>query len=1044
MNSSLLKIKSFLPYIIITFINVVVDIAHKITIQNTVIKMYDGGTLIVLSAIINSLMLIPFVMFFSPSGFISDKYSKAIVIRYASFAAIIITALITVSYIMGLWYLAFGLTVMLAIQAAIYSPAKYGIIKEIVGEENLGEANGFIQAITITAILLSGLCFSIIFEMFYSPDFNSPNMIIAHMVPIGIIMVVLSFIEFILSFRLPIKAGNQSNFSFSKYINFVYLKQNIKTIYDDKSIFRSIMGLAFFWGIGQLLISTIPAHYKAITNDSNAVTIQIIMALSAVGIMLGSFIAGKLSKKRIELGIVPIGAIGIFLSLLILSISHSKFSISMASLLFGFFGGFFIVPLNALIQFLSPQKQLGVILAGNNFIQNIFMILFLFFSIIVVEIGFSSSLLFFIASILSFFVSLFVIKQVPHLFARIMLLPILKTRYKFTLHGLENLPSRGGVLMLGNHISWIDWLILQSATPRPIKFVMHKHFYEKWYIKWILDFFHVIPISSTGSKKALEAIKERLDNGEVVALFPEGRISFNGQMNEFKKGFEISIADTDHPILPFYIHGLWGSAFSKANRFFKSMIRKGDNRDVIVVFGPQLSSSTQAHEVKQKVVELSHYAWEASANGLAPLTHSWLRRAKAKPFKRSIVDTQNDLNNLQVMIQVFLSAKKLKLIDGENIGILLPTSSSAAIINMAILAIGKKAVNLNYALGSHCIENAVTQAEVEKIITSKKFMRQLSSEGFDFNFIGEENMIKIEDMSKPVNKKEKVSVTFEALCMPKVWLKWRYFMPISMEDTAIIHFSSKNDGASNGVELTHKNIMTNIKQVSALLQFQENDVILNSLPIFHLFGLNVMTLLPLCEGIGMISISDPSDCAAFGKLAARFEATIMFGASEFFRLYTLNDKLHPLMLKNIRMIATAAEKLEPELKRGFKEKFGLDIYEGYGTIETSPVIAVNMANALDLETMKIIIGNKDGSVGQAIPGTIIKIVDPITYEEVLIGKDGLILVGGAQVMKGYLNDPVKTKDAIIELDGVRYYKTGDKGHIDKDGFITLADLNHFP
>jgi len=175
--------------------------------------------------------------------------------------------------------------------------------------------------------------------------------------------------------------------------------------------------------------------------------------------------------------------------------------------------------------------------------------------------------------------------------------------------------------------------------------------------------------------------------------------------------------------------------------------------------------------------------------------------------------------------------------------------------------------------------------------------------------------------------------------------------------------------------------MANIKQLSALLNFQESDVILNSLPIFHSFGLTVTTMLPLCEGITMVSAPDPTDAPGIGKLAARYRATIMFGTSTFFRLYNRNRKLHPLMFETVRMVVAGAEKLKPEIKSDFKKKFGIDLYEGYGATETSPVISVNMPDSLDIESMRPIIANKIGSVGQAIPGTIVKIVDPNTMEE---------------------------------------------------------------
>ncbi len=1041
--TSLVKIAGFIPFIIIVFINATVDIAHKITIQNTLLKSFDGSTLIIFSALINAMILLPFIFLFSPSGYISDRFSKTKVIRYGALVAIVVSLFIVVSYYFGQFYMAFALTFLLAAQSAIYSPAKYGMIKELVGNEHLAEANGAVQAISIAAILLSAIVFSVIFEMLYIDGEAIPNDILKTMMPIGWLLVILSTMEWYLSFKLPLMKieNREKHFDFSKYIRLNYLKINMKTILIDKQIWLSIIGLSVFWAIGQLIIAAFPAHYKEVLGDDNAVMIQAILALSAIGIVVGSIIAGKSSKLHIELGLVPLGAFGMFAALLMFTWSQTATAMMFASFIFGFFGGLFIVPLNSLMQFLAPNKDIGVILAGNNFIQNIFMLSFLILSIILVSIGFSSNILFLTAAFITLLGSIYLVVKLPHLFVRVLLMPVLKMRYRLNIHGLENIPSQGGVLLLGNHISWIDWLLLQVATPRAIKFVMHKHFYEKWYIRWILDFFDVIPIANTGSKRALDAIRQRLDNGEAVALFPEGRISLNGQMNEFKKGFEKSIAGTYHPIVPFYLHGLWGSKFSKANLFFKSMIRKGDKRDVRVLFGPQLPSSSQAHEVKQSVVELSRYAWEVSIGELAPITHSWLRWAKSKPFKRSMVDSQNDLNNLGVMREAFFLSKRFKLIGGENVGVLLPSSSIGAIINMALLMIGKRPVNINYTLGTDAVKSIITQAGLKKIITSKKFMHKLSSEGLGLGFILDDQIVTVEDIGKTISKKEKLYTSFEAFIMPTIWLKWRYFLPVCMEDTAVILFKKVSDGSIKGVELTHKNIMTNIKQVSALFQFQENDMMLNLLPMYHPFGLNVMTLLPLCEGIGVICASDPKDCAAIGALAARYEATIMFATSEFFRRCIENKKMHSLMFQNIRIAVTGAQKLDYETRRDIKDKLGLDIFEGYGATETSPVIAVNMPNSLDLDSMKIVVGNKDGSAGQAIPGTIIKIVEPLTCKILNAEEDGLILVGGSQVMKGYLNDPLTTNDAIIEIDKVRYYKTGDIGHMDKDGFVTIKTIS---
>ncbi len=1038
---TLLRITGFLPFLVILFVNAAVDIGHKITIQNVLLKSFDGDTLIILSALINAMILLPFILLFSPSGYISDRFAKTKVIRYAALSAIVLTLLITLSYYLGWFYAAFALTFLLAVQSAIYSPSKYALIKELSGVDNLGTANGVVQAVTIVAILLSSIVFSVIFESLYIGG-HQPHSLLQSIAPIGWVLVLMSLIETLLAFKLPVfeVAAEGERFEFQSYFNLSYLKQNITQIRSNENIWLSIIGLSIFWGVGQVIIAAFPAHYKAMTGDENAVVIQAILAVSAIGLILGSLLAGRVSKLHIELGIVPLGALGLFVALLMFAFSSDPYGMGLSSMLFGFFGGLFIVPLNASIQYFAKAPQLGTVLAGNNFIQNIIMMLFLILSIVLVKIGLNSAMLFIFSAAITLVGSLYAIKKLPHLFARLLLLPVLKTQYRLHVKGLHHLPPSGGVLLLGNHISWIDWLIVQVASPRAVKFVMAKSIYNQWYLRWFVEFFNVIPISGTSGKDAIDQIRARLDNGEVVALFPEGRISYNGQLGEFKKGFEMALKESTHPIVPFYIHGLWGSTFSRAQDHFKKMTQEGAKRQVVMSFGTPLPAESPSENVKQAVAALSNATWEEQISQSRPMQYNWLRRARATLFKRAIVDTTGaDLSNARMIAAVLLFAKELKAYPGQNIGVLLPASSVGSIINMALLVIGKRPVNLNYTLSSEAMAGAMSKANITTLLTSEKFLGKLSAKGFDFSQTLSNRAIMVETLGKGFSKAQKISTLLQAYLMPSWLIELLYFKETTIDDTATILFSSGSEGTPKGIELSHKNLMANIKQVSALLNFQEGDVILNSLPIFHSFGLTVTTLLPLCEGVTMVSAPDPTDAPAIGKLAARYGATIMFGTSTFFRLYTKNPKLHPLMFQSIRMVVAGAEKLKPEIKSAFKEKFALEIFEGYGATETAPVISVNMPDALDLDSMRPVTGNKIGSVGQPLPGTIVRIVDPQSYETLPIGEDGLIIVGGPQVMKGYLGEPEKTAEVIAEIDGVRYYKTGDKGHMDGDGFISIVD-----
>ena len=1042
----LLRMAGFLPYLVIAFLNAGVDLAHKITIQNVLLKSFDGDTLVILTALINAMILLPFIFLFSPAAFINDKFSRTKVIRLSALAAVGISALICLCYAIGEFYMAFALTLLLAAQSAVYSPAKYSIIKSIVGTEQLGMANGIIQALTIIAILFSSFAFSFFFESHYIAS-NDPNVVLQSVWGIGIALIAFSALEAYFAFKIPFFSQtaelSEEKFSAKQYASLHYLKENIRTLRQNKNIWLSVIGLSLFWGVSQVIVAAFPAHYKAIFQADNAIVIQAILAVSGLGLILGSYVAGKMSHLHIELGIVPVGAVGIFISLFCLTLTDSNLFLTICSFAFGFFGGLFIVPLNATIQYFAPEAISGKIMAGNNFMQNVLMVAFLLLSILFVKLSLSTTNLLIFASLVCLVGSFYAMLQLPHLFTRLLLLPILKTGYRFHVNGLKNLPQSGGVLLLGNHISWIDWLVLQAASPRAIKFVMYRPIYNKWYLTWFLRIFKVIPIGGGASKESIQTIRSYLENGEVVALFPEGHISYNGQINEFQKGFEHVLEGLENiTTVPFYLRGLWGSSFSRADSHYKILSKKRGKREVLVAFGKPINGFIDAVAMKQKVVELSFSAWEHFINEQAPLTHHWLESAKSDLFKECVADAQGtELNNVKFIAAVLSFAKvlKTKLRGQRHVGVLLPSSAAGAIVNMALFVLGKVPVNLNYTLSAESMQKALAKAQIDTVLSSAKFLDKLTAKGFDFNAILADKLLFAEDIAKGLNKTAKTHAFLTALFAPQWWIKLRHFADVKLDDTATILFSSGSEGDPKGIELSHKNLLTNIKQVSELLNFRRDDVILNSLPIFHSFGLTVTTLLPLCEGVKMVSVADPTDGATIGKMSAKHGVSILFGTSTFFRLYTRNKKLHPLMFQNVRIVIAGAEKLKTDVKDAFRLKFGLEIYEGYGTTETAPVAAVNVPNILEKDSLKELTFTKEGTVGLPLPGTIIKIVDPDTLNELKTGEDGLILIGGGQVMKGYLDDPEKTAEVIAELDGVRYYKTGDKGHIDEHGFVTIVD-----
>jgi acyl-[acyl-carrier-protein]-phospholipid O-acyltransferase / long-chain-fatty-acid--[acyl-carrier-protein] ligase len=393
----LFNYSGFLPYVIVVFLNAFVDLGHKIIIQNTVFKIYDGQEQIILTAIVNALILIPFILLISPAGFCSDKFPKNKVMLISAWAAIGITLCITLFYYLGWFWPAFVMTFVLALQSAFYSPAKYGYIKEMVGKKNLARANGLVQATTMIAILAGIFVFSILFEMFLvGTNYNNTSSLLINIAPIGWCLVVLSIVELALAYKLPQKCAvdNEMKFEMKKYTSGQYLKSNMRAALGHETIFLSIMGLSIFWAISQVMLATFPSYVKETLSITNTIIIQGILACSGMGIILGSVIAGRISKTHIETALIPVGSIGITFCLLILPALGNVYLQAVLFLGWGIFGGFLLIPLNSLIQFHAEKNELGRIVASSNLIQNTVMLTFLGLTVLFAFYGMNSLTLF--------------------------------------------------------------------------------------------------------------------------------------------------------------------------------------------------------------------------------------------------------------------------------------------------------------------------------------------------------------------------------------------------------------------------------------------------------------------------------------------------------------------------------------------------------------------------------------------------------------------------------------------------------------------------
>jgi len=638
--------------------------------------------------------------------------------------------------------------------------------------------------------------------------------------------------------------------------------------------------------------------------------------------------------------------------------------------------------------------------------------------------------------------AIYTVYRLPQSLVRYLVGLLFSLRYRLRVIGFRHIPEQGGVLMLGNHISWLDWAMIQIASPRPVRFVMQREIYDRWYLRWLLDLFRVVPISGGRSRGALEAVNALLKAGEVVCLFPEGAISRTGQLGEFKRGFERVVAGVDGVILPFYLHGLWGSRFSRSSERLRRLRRQGVKRDVIVAFGPSLPIESRAEQVKRRVFDLSISAWEAYTAELEPLSLACLRGIKRTGSGLCMADTRGEPLSGHKSLAAVLAFSRLieRQSPEQNIGLLLPTSSAGLIVNTAALLRGRTLVNLNYTADRQALRGAVAKARIATLYTSRRFIDKLRKKGVNLDGVFEPvRVLYLEDLAGQISSGARAAYWLLARLLPARLLYGLFGRRVAIDDPAAILFSSGSEGAPKGVVLSHRNLMSNIRQISDVLNTRGEDRMMATLPLFHAFGLTVTGFMPLVEGMPVICHPDPTDALNIAKAVARHQATLFCSTSSLLRLFVRNRRIDPAMLATLRLVVAGAERLNPDVRDGFELKFHTPVYEGYGATETSPVASVNVPDQIDPRAASVQRGSKAGTVGMPLPGSSFRVVDPETLTPLPAGEDGLILIGGAQVMSGYLDDAEKSAEVLVEMEATRWYKSGDKGHLDSDGFLTIVD-----
>ncbi len=601
--------------------------------------------------------------------------------------------------------------------------------------------------------------------------------------------------------------------------------------------------------------------------------------------------------------------------------------------------------------------------------------------------------------------------------------------YRVTPVGLERLPP-GGFLLLPNHISFIDALILLVACPRPIRFIIDQEYYENRFLHPVLRAVGCIPITARRAKDAMRLAAEKIREGEIVCLFPEGQLSRSGTLLRLRRGYEVIARQAEEPVVPVWLDQLWGSIFSYQGRRFFTKWPQHFPYPATVEFGQPLApNDADIATVREELLKLGENCYSRRPALRGHLGQAAVRGLARHPFRTAVIDglDQSELSRGKLLgAAAALSRYLRENFPDERIGIVLPASKGGVVANLAVVLAGKVPVGLNFTSGRAALERAQEIAGLKVAISANAFVQRLT----DFPWPGQ--VVQLDEVL-PTLKPKIFLWWMAASILPGAWLVRLLGIPREGDHAeAVLLFTSGSSGDPKGVVLSHRNLIGNVSQFRVMLDATHEDLLLASLPFFHSFGCTVTLWFPLIEGVRIVTYPNPLETAKCAELIERHRATIVLAAPTFLRGYL--RKAERDQLASVRLTITGAEKLPRSLADAFAERFGKPVFEGYGLTETSPVVSVNLPEPEPQRPGDPVQpSQRPGSVGKMAPGIAAEIRDPESGEKLSLHETGMLWLRGPNIFEGYLHDPARTAEVLQE----GWLKTGDLGRFDEDGFLFI-------
>jgi|CXWL01.1.fsa_nt_gi acyl-[acyl-carrier-protein]-phospholipid O-acyltransferase/long-chain-fatty-acid--[acyl-carrier-protein] ligase len=983
-------------------------------------------------ALIAALLVLPYIAFGPVCGWLSDRFPKRSVLNWTLVSQIgVMLLLVAALWLKSFWGAMFGFF-LLSAETAVLAPAKRGILLEYVGPQRLSRWVGYMEMFNITAILVGSFAGGALFSHWFAAggDLWQAALNTAWVLT-ALAVIAWAFFQV----ADPTESKSAEPFRWSLWVRHF---TDIFEVQRTRPLWRATMGICFFYGVGGYATVLLQQVGYELTHGgpAAALTSSKLLLMVGFGTMVGNLLAGLISRRGVELGLAPLG--GAMLAVALVALGYTAPGTTQFNVLLvatGFSSGFFLVPLYAFIQERAGDHRRGRILAGVSLLDSIAgMAAAAIYGLVASDaaLGWPVSTQFLLMAAVTLAMLAYALYHLPHqtvctvmrLFGRIF--------YKVRVLGRDQMPA-GGALVLCNHLSYVDAVVLQIASPRPLRFVAFAGFAKSPTVRFLFRAAGVIPVNPDKPLKGIRVAWDALKAGELVCVFPEGAISRTGQLMELREGFETIVRHTKVPVVPAAIDGLWGSIYSFAgNRYLWKSPRLMPT-PVCVVFGPPIASErADGAHMRKAMLDVGELAFQERPMLKRHLGREIVRALAKRPRHVELVDRtaeRRPVTAAQLLaVAAALSRHLRKTVPARRIGIVLPPGAGAHIANLAVAFAGKVPVNLNFTAGKAAIETSLKLGEIDTVITADAMRAKIPN----FPFPADTRDLK-KIIEAAGGKRAIVPWLLAAWLLPNQWVANLLDLPkVGDREEAALLFTSGSSGEPKGVVLTHRNLFANCAQISSLSILPDTAVLMACLPVFHSFGFTVTLWYPLLRGCKVITVPSPLDTKKIVEAIQQEKATVMLGAPTFVRPFL--KKASKEELRSLELVVTGAEKLTMDLYEAFLGQFGIEILQGYGLTETTPATNINQHNPpITTATAEEQLGKRTGAVGRLMPGMTARIVDPDTGEELPMTSTGMLWLRGANVFPGYLKDPEKTAAAL--KDG--WFITGDLGRFDNDGFLFI-------